>query len=231
MANMHPILIVDDDLPLRTSLAEQMHDNNEFAILEAGSIAEAEQVLSVTDKRIHAIILDVGLPDGDGRTFCAHLRQRGHAIPIIMLTGSTDEKDVVQGFESGADDYVAKPFRLAELMARLRTHLNNYENSDRAVLQIGPYTLSNVNRQLQWPDNSKRIYLTNKEAEILKFLYRAGGEAVERQVLLNEVWGYNPTATSHTLETHVYRLRQKIEPEPTQPRLLVTDGGGYRLAK
>ncbi len=229
MTSHHPVLIVDDDHALRNTLSEQLRAGNEFTPTEAGTIAEAEQILATADQRFDAVILDVGLPDGDGRNFCAKLRKSGMKIPIIMLTGSAEEQDVVRGLDSGATDYVAKPFRLAELLARLRAHLRNFESSEDAVLQIGPYTFRPAMKQLHEPIKNRRIRLTDKEAAILKYLYRAGGKSVGRQILLNEVWGYNAAVTTHTLETHVYRLRQKIEPEPNQARLLITEGGGYRL--
>ena len=171
----------------------------------------------------------MGLPDGDGRDFCAALRKRGLRMPIIMLTGSDDEADVVRGLDSGANDYVAKPFRIAELLARLRAQMRIFENSEDAVFTIGPYTFRPSAKLLQEAARNRRIRLTEKEAAILKYLYRAGTRPVARQVLLNEVWGYNAAVTTHTLETHIYRLRQKIEPDPANACLLVTEGGGYRL--
>jgi DNA-binding response OmpR family regulator len=136
---------------------------------------------------------------------------------------------VVRGLEAGANDYIAKPFRLAELLARLRAQLRIFENSEDAVFNIGPYVFRPAAKLLQEAVKNRRIRLTEKEAAILKFLYRAGTKPVARQVLLNEVWGYNAAVTTHTLETHIYRLRQKIEPDPSNARLLVTEGGGYRL--
>ena len=229
MAGERPILIVDDDQALRETLVEQLAVDGEFAASEAQTSGEAEARMLAKDARFDAVILDVGLPDGDGRDLCAKLRRHGVKVPIIMLTGSDEENDVVRGLDSGANDYIAKPFRLAELLARLRAQLRIFENSEDAVFTIGPYTFRPAAKLLQEPLRSRRIRLTEKEAAILKFLYRAGTRPVARQVLLNEVWGYNAAVTTHTLETHIYRLRQKIEPDPSNARLLVTEGGGYRL--
>lgn len=229
MSGERPILIVDDDRALRSLLAEQFAVDGEFAAVEAGSVAEAEEVLAAGSVRFEAIILDVGLPDGDGRDFCAKLRRDGVKVPIVILTGSDDESDVVRGLDAGANDYIAKPFRLAELLARLRAQVRIYENSEDAVFMIGPYTFRPSAKVLHEQIRNRRIRLTEKEAAILKYLYRAGMRPVARQVLLNEVWGYNANVTTHTLETHIYRLRQKIEPDPSNARLLVTEGGGYRL--
>ena len=229
MAGERPILIVDDDRLLREMLSEQLSVDGEFNATEAESASRAEALLAAREARFDAIILDVGLPDGDGRDLCAKLRRQGLKVPIIMLTGSDGETDVVRGLDSGANDYIAKPFRLAELLARLRAQLRIFENSEDAVFTIGPYTFRPAAKLLQEPARSRRIRLTEKEAAILKFLYRAGTRPVARQVLLNEVWGYNAAVTTHTLETHIYRLRQKIEPDPSNARLLVTEGGGYRL--
>jgi DNA-binding response OmpR family regulator len=229
MAGDRPILIVDDDQALRVMLMEQLAVDGEFIAHEAGTAAEAEARVISSDSRYDALILDVGLPDGDGRDLCSRLRRHGIKVPIIMLTGSDEEADVVRGLDSGANDYIAKPFRMAELLARLRAQLRIFENSEDAIFSIGPYTFRPSAKLLQDPVKNRRIRLTEKEAAILKFLYRAGTRPVGRQVLLNEVWGYNAAVTTHTLETHIYRLRQKIEPDPTNARLLLTEGGGYRL--
>ena len=229
MSSERPILIVDDDPDLRQMLAEQLALDGEFVAVGAGTLAEAERHLADPDARFDAVLLDVAMPDGDGRDFCVRLRRQGHKMPILMLTGSDAERDVVRGLESGANDYVAKPFRLAELLARLRAQLRTFENSEDAAFAIGPYTFRPSAKLLADPTRNRRIRLTEKEAAILKFLYRAGGRPVARQVLLGEVWGYNAAVTTHTLETHIYRLRQKIEPDPGHARLLLTEGGGYRL--
>jgi len=229
MTGERPILIVDDDAALRVMLAEQLAVDGEFTAVGAETVREAEARVAERDARFDALILDVTLPDGDGRDLCVRLRRNGVKVPIIMLTGSDDEADVVRGLDAGANDYIAKPFRLAELIARLRAQLRIFENSEDAVFTIGPYTFRPAAKLLQEPTKNRRIRLTEKEAAILKYLYRAGSRSVARQVLLNEVWGYNSAVTTHTLETHIYRLRQKIEPDPSNARLLITEGGGYRL--
>jgi DNA-binding response OmpR family regulator len=229
MSGERPILIVDDDHALCTTLIAQLAVDGEFSAQEAGTAAAAESRIAGAESRFDALILDVGLPDGDGRDLCSRLRRQGIKVPIIMLTGSDEEADVVRGLDSGANDYIAKPFRMAELLARLRAQLRIFENSEDAVFTIGPYTFRPSAKQLTDPVRNRRIRLTEKEAAILKYLYRAGTKPVARQVLLNEVWGYNANVTTHTLETHIYRLRQKIEPDPSNSRLLLTEGGGYRL--
>jgi DNA-binding response OmpR family regulator len=229
MSGDRPILLVDDDASLRAMLVEQLAVDGEFSATACGTLEEAELRMGAAGAHYDALILDVTLPDGDGRDLCARLRRQGHKLPIIMLTGSDDEVDVVRGLDSGANDYVAKPFRLAELLARLRAQMRIFENSEDAVFSIGPYLFRPSAKLLQDAVRNKRIRLTEKEAAILKFLYRAGTNAVPRQVLLNEVWGYNASVTTHTLETHIYRLRQKIEPDPANLRLLITEAGGYRL--
>lgn len=223
------LLIVDDDEILRQTLAEQLTQDGSFAVSTAGTIAEARTRLLEQGERYDAIVLDISLPDGDGRDFCAELREADVKVPILMLTAHDDEEDVVRGFEAGANDYVAKPFRLAEFLARLRAQIRLFANSEDAIFEIGPYVFRPALKLLQDQTTRRRIRLTEKEAAILKYLYRAQGKPVPRQELLNEVWGYNAAVTTHTLETHIYRLRQKIEADPARATLLVTEAGGYRL--
>ncbi len=229
MAGPRPVLVVDDDEALCQTLVEQLAHEGEFQPAAAGTVAEALARLAEAGARFDALVLDIGLPDGDGRELCARLRREGHRMPILMLTGADGEQDVVRGLDSGANDYIAKPFRVGELMARLRAQLRVFDNSEDAVFTVGPYTFRPSAKLLLEPTRNRKIRLTEKEAAILKYLYRAGGRPVGRETLLNEVWGYNSAVTTHTLETHIYRLRQKIEPEPSQARLLLTEGGGYKL--
>jgi DNA-binding response OmpR family regulator len=221
------ILIVDDDGALRQSLAEQLELNEEFVCIECGTAAQALEI--VKSDRFDTIVLDVGLPDMDGRELCRLLRRTGIQVPIVMLTGADSEPDTILGLEAGADDYVTKPFRLSVLLARLRAHLRQSDQSDTAVFSIGPYTFRPGAKLLTDQNGRRKVRLTEKETAILKYLYRAGDRAIGRDTLLGEVWGYNAGVTTHTLETHVYRLRQKIERDPARAEILVTEPGGYRL--
>ncbi len=226
MPRRKTILIVDDDPDLREALAEQFREGDEFTVEEAEDAASAHAALAAGG--VDAVILDVNLPDADGREACRAMREQGVSAPIIMLTGQTEAADQIGGLESGANDYVTKPFRFDVLLARLRAHLRSHEKSEEAVFQVGPYEFQPARKLLV--AEGRKVRLTEKETNILKYLYRAGPVAVPREELLHEVWGYNAGVTTHTLETHIYRLRQKIEPDPANARLLLTESGGYRLA-
>jgi DNA-binding response OmpR family regulator len=164
----------------------------------------------------------------DGREVCRILRRNNVSCPVVMLTAAESDADTILGLDAGANDYVTKPFRLGVLLARLRAQLRQHEQSEDAVFTIGPYTFKPAAKLLLDADD-KKIRLTEKETAILKYLYRSGDKTVGRDTLLGEVWGYNAAVTTHTLETHVYRLRQKIEADPTNAEILVTETGGYRL--
>src|SRR5579864_4741496 len=221
------ILIVDDDAALRHSLAEQLQLHEEFLADEAPTASEALEMAKA--QYFDAILLDVGLPDMDGRELCRVMRRAGVRAPILMLTGADGEADMILGLDSGANDYITKPLRLSVLLARLRAQLRQHELSEDAVFTIGPYTFRPSVKTLVDDAKRKKVRLTEKETAILKYLYRAGDKTIGREVLLNEVWGYNSGVTTHTLETHVYRLRQKIERDPGKAEILVTEPGGYRL--
>ena len=228
MSNRRPILLVDDDAELLELLTEHLHATGQFAVTTAASMDDADKAFAQEDSHFDAVVLDIGLPDGDGRDYCARMRKGGQNMPVIMLTGANEESDVVRGLDSGANDYVAKPFRAAELVARLQAQLRIFERSEEAVFPVGPYTFRPAKKLLQDIGRNRRIHLTDKETAVLKFLYRSD-KTVDRQILMHEVWGYNSAVRTHTLETHIYRLRQKIEVDPGNPSLLVTEGGGYRL--
>ena len=221
------VLLVDDDETLRRTLSEQLGLHEEFSVVESASGSDAlEQVkANVYD----LILLDVGLPDLDGREVCKLMRRANVKTPIIMLTGADSDSDTILGLESGANDYVTKPFRLGVLVARMRSQLRQHEQSEDAVFTIGPYSFRPANKILVNAETEQKVRLTEKETAILKYLFRAGSKVVGRDVLLTEVWGYNAGVMTHTLETHIYRLRQKIELNPSEAVILVTEPGGYRL--
>lgn len=221
------ILLVDDDEALRDSLAEQLELHDEFSSVTAGTGTEALECVKL--EHFDLILLDVGLPDTDGREVCKMLRRNAVKCPVIMLTAADSDADTILGLESGANDYVTKPFKFAVLLARVRAQLRQHEQSEDAVFGIGPYTFRPSNKMLMHNERNQKVRLTEKETSILKYLYRAGDKVISRDILLNEVWGYNAGVTTHTLETHVYRLRQKIERDPSNAELLVTEPGGYRL--
>jgi len=226
MATVKKILLVDDDPDLREALADQLLLTEEFDVFEAG---DGEGGLTrARDELYDLVILDVGLPDMDGRELCRLMRKQGVKCPIIMLTGHATDSDQIQGLDAGANDYVSKPFKLPVLLARIRAQLRQHEQSEDAVFGVGPYTFR-PSAKVLLDEQDKKIRLTEKETNILKYLYRASNAVVPRDVLLHEVWGYNAGVTTHTLETHIYRLRQKIEPDPANARILVTEPGGYRL--
>lgn len=228
MVRAKQILLVDDDDLLRETLLEQFALHDEFAV---EPIADANTAIERVKEEAHIdlMLLDVGLPDMDGREACRIMRKNGFKSPIIMLTGADTEADTILGLDAGANDYVPKPFKFGVLLARVRAHLRSHEQSEDAVFKVGPYEFRPAVKMLVTSDD-KKIRLTEKETSILKFLYRAGGRAVTRDILLDEVWGYNSGVTTHTLETHVYRLRQKIEPDPGNASILLTESGGYRLS-
>lgn len=221
------ILLVDDDTALRQSLSEQLQLHEEFAVAEAGSGKEALE--AVKSGHFDLILLDVGLPDLDGREVCRMMRRGAVAAPVIMLTAASSEADTILGLDAGANDYVVKPFKIGVLLARIRAALRQHESSEDAVFTIGPYSFRPSAKLLLNTENNRKIRLTEKETAILRYLYRAGNKPVSREVLLDEVWGYNAGITTHTLETHVYRLRQKIETNPAAAEILITEPGGYRL--
>jgi DNA-binding response OmpR family regulator len=226
MANTRKILIVDDDADMRDALVEQLALHEEFEAVAAESGTKGVQAAKAG--HVDLVIMDVGLPDVDGREAVRILRKNGFKAPIIMLTGHDTDSDTILGLEAGANDYIAKPFRFAVLLARIRAQLRQHEASEDAVFNIGPYTFRPSSKLLVNPKGNK-VRLTEKETAILRYLYRAGQRPVSREVLLQEVWGYNSGVTTHTLETHIYRLRQKVERDASTPSILVTEGGGYKL--
>lgn len=229
MAAKQKILLVEDDATLSEALLEQLalHDEFVLTLAETGGAALEE----VASTEFDLVLLDVGLPDSDGREICKLMRKQGIGAPILMLTGADSEADTILGLDAGANDYITKPFRFGILLARMRAHLRSHENSEAATLSIGAYRFRPAMKVLEEEGSGEKIRLTEKEANILKFLYRADSAPVARDILLQEVWGYNAQVSTHTLETHIYRLRQKIEKDPSAADLLLTVEGGYCLKR
>ena len=227
MAQLKKVLLINDDEDLREALSEQLLMTEDFDVYEGSNGAEALQ--KVKQQSYDLLVLDVGLPTTDGRELCRLIRKQGVKCPIVMLTGHETESDTILGLDAGANDYITKPFKFLVLLARIRAQLRQHEQSEDATFTLGPYTFKPSIKILVTAD-AKKIRLTEKETNILKFLYGAIEDVVPRDILLHEVWGYNAGVTTHTLETHIYRLRQKIEPDPSKASILITENGGYRLS-
>jgi DNA-binding response OmpR family regulator len=221
------VLLVDDDEALCGALGEQLDLHEEFSTNMAATGAQGLE--SAKTGHYEIVLLDVGLPDMDGRDVCRLMRCNGVKSPIIMLTGQDSDSNTILDLDAGANDYITKPFKIAILLARMRAHLRQHEKRDGAVFTIGPYSFRPSAKILIDENRNRKVRLTEKEAAILQYLHLTGDRMVKRETLLGEVWGYNAGVATHTLETHVYRLRQKIEMDPSKATILVTDPGGYRL--
>ena len=178
------LLLVDDDDDLRETLVEQLALQEEFTVLQQASAAAGME--AAAGQSVDLVIMDVGLPDMDGREAVKEMRRNGFRAPIIMLTGHDTDADTILGLEAGANDYVAKPFRFAVLLARIRTQLRQHEQSEDATFNIGPYVFK-PSQKLLTTDNGQKIRLTEKEAAIIRYLYRAGQKVVTRDVLRQEL--------------------------------------------
>ena len=221
------LLIVDDDAYLRATLRQQLLVEGFNDVFDVGVIADLDNVLSHANPDL--ILLDIQMPDGNGIDICQRLRRNGFARPIVMLTAKGAEGDIVLGLEAGANDYITKPLRLGELIARIRTQLRQFRASDDARFEIGNLSCVPANKMLHENGSDRIQALTEKETTILKFLYRAFPNGVTKDELLAEVWGFQNGVSTNTLATHIYRLRQKIS-RLTKKQLVLTVEKGYRLA-
>jgi DNA-binding response OmpR family regulator len=221
------LLIVDDDACLRANLRQQLAVEGFNDVFELGFIADFEMALSHANPDL--ILLDIQMPGGNGIDICQRLRHSGFAKPIVMLTTKGAEDDIVLGLEAGANDYITKPLRLDELIARIRTQLRQFRASDDTLFEIGDLLFVPANKMLHEIGSNQMQAVTEKETAILKFLYRALPNVVTKDELLAEVWGFQNGVSTHTLETHIYRLRQKIS-RLTKKQLVLTIEKGYRLA-
>jgi DNA-binding response OmpR family regulator len=209
MSSPARILLAESDAVLRAGLAEQLQHEG-YEVVAADNDADAMAALGATPFAF-AII---GLENGDALT--AKLRTAGLAAPVLLL-----------GDSHGTAAHLAKPFRFSALLARLHALSTHHAANGDAAVRIGPYTFHPSAKLLQ--EGARKVRLTEKETNILKFLHASAG-TVPRDILLHEVWGYGPAVATHTLETHIYRLRKKIEQDPAKAQILLTEGGGYRLS-
>ena len=221
------VLIVDDQTVLLDMINEQLQLLEEFIPSVANSGAEA---LKETQKNSYEIvILNEGLPDMNSFDVCSLMRINGFRAPIIMITNVNSNVELVSGADKVVNEYITKPFRFAVLLSKIRTLIRQFENCNEEFFTIGPFSFYPGVHLLIEDKTKQRIRLTDKETLILKYLYRVSDRIVARDVLLEEVWGYNSKVTTRTLETHIYRLRQKLEKNPSQTQIILTEPGGYRL--
>jgi DNA-binding response OmpR family regulator len=226
---MKKILIIEDEESIRTVLEDDFHLEN-YEVIVASDGIEGLAKASIPD--IDMIILDIMLPGLNGFDICKKLRNQGIRTPIIMLTAKGQEIDRVVGLEIGADDYVTKPFSPRELQARVKAVLRRMETEpdDNAENLFRSGGLEVNFWQYECRMNGKAVSLTNHEFELLKYLIQNRGQVINRDELLNEVWGKDVFVTPHTVDTHMANLRKKIEDDPSQPRFIKSIRGvGYKF--
>jgi len=226
--NAPVVLVVDDEVQIRRFLRTGFELNG-FVVHEAGTGADA--IRAATLRPVDLVIIDLGLPDMDGAEVLERIRSWS-AVPVIVLSVRATEAQKVRLLELGADDYVVKPFGMAELLARVRVALRRQMRTVKGepILKIGPLTIDLASRAVLL--NDRRLALTPKEYRLLQVLAQHAGNVVTHQHLLKEVWGSVHVHDTHYLRIFVRKLRQKIEPHPDSPRILMTElGVGYRLAQ
>lgn len=222
--NMTTVLLVEDDPAISEPLARAFgREGYEVRAHGTGQGALAE----VADADI--IVLDLGLPDIDGLDVARQVRAQGLTTPILMLTARSEAADMVVGLDAGADDYVTKPFRLAELLARVRAQVRRASGeATEEELACGDVRVDVAQHRAFV--GSRELQLTTREFELLRVLVRAGGQVAASEDILKEVWGEDPTASQQALDMHVTWLRRKLGDDADAPTLLLADSEGYRLA-
>ena len=221
------VLLVEDERRLR-ELVRSYLERAGFTVLSTGSGAEALTLAASGSPDL--VVLDLGLPDIPGETVARELRSAGSGIPVLMLTAKSGEEDRIRGLELGADDYVTKPFSIRELLARVKAVLRRAKTSPK---EKESYSFGEVEVNLkscQVSRAGKELDFSSKEFELLKYFLCHPGEALTRDRLLEDVWGYDRFPTTRTVDAHIVRLRQKVEPKPEEPRFILTvHGTGYKF--
>lgn len=219
------MLVVEDEADLAFLLAQNLRQDGHQVDLADGLRAARA---ALARARPDLLLIDVGLPDGSGLDLLAGLRARGDYTPAVFLTARTDEADRLAGFAVGGDDYVTKPYSMAEVLARVAAILRRARQGAQARYQ-GPGFSVDFDRYLLLRDGREHA-LTYLEAELLRYLVQRPNEAVSRNELLDRVWGSDRFPTTRTVDTHVLNVRKKLEPDPAQPRhLLTVHGTGYKF--
>jgi len=223
---MAHILIVEDEEQMRLGL----RDNLEFEDYEVDMAADGEEGLKkILNNTYDLILLDVMMPKMSGFDVCKKVRSKDISTPILMLTAKGEEIDKVLGLELGADDYITKPFSLRELLARIKAVLRRSDKSgsQTSKAQVGKLTINFSTYEAY--DQEEAVTMSHKEFEVLKYLCDHINETVERDTLLNDIWGYDNMTTTRTVDNFVLKLRQKIETDPANPKhILTVHGIGYK---
>lgn len=221
------ILIADEDESGRRSLCEAMRRRGDFILEEVPAAEEALGRLG--SEHFDLVMLSMTLPDMCGPEFCRRARGLNVAVPLVVLSNTPDEEDAIMALDSGANDVLSKRTSTEVLLARIRAHRRQYERSSDAKLRIGHQFFFPATRLLVDASSGRKVKLTAFEAALLRHLHQARGRIVTREDLLRDVWSYAAGVTTHTLETHVYRLRQKLEQQPNDPLFILTRETGYQL--
>jgi DNA-binding response OmpR family regulator len=221
------VLVVEDEEQMRTML----EDNLQFDGYRVTAVSTGEDALNELDRQSYSLVLlDVRLPGISGFDVCRRLRSRGTRVPVIMLTARTQEADRVAGLDVGADDYVSKPFSVRELLARVRAQVRR---DDWHSATADEFVLGDVSvrlRQRLVLRRGKRIPMSAREFELLRYLIAHRNEVVSREQLLRDVWGYHEATITRTVDNYVAKLRNQLEARPHEPRFIVTvHGSGYQL--
>jgi len=220
------ILIIESDIDLADTLSRQLLVQRDYVVELAATGADG--LRRADEIRPDLVIVDNELPDMDTQDVCRELRARKFFSPIFMLSGEGDDIAIIRAFEAGANDCITKPIKYPLLLARLRAHLRAYDYRENQAIHIGGLQFR-PQAKVVVDESQRKIPLTEKETNVLRFLYRRAGKTVSRDDLIAAVWGRN-LASAHTLEAHIYRLRQKIEKVPGDPSLILTGDGGYILS-
>ena len=188
-----------------------------------------EAISLIVKEHFDCILIDSNLADVSLSNLCKNIRQEGVRSPIILVAEELGEDVAIVALDAGANDYVLKPFKINVLVAKIRSNIRQFEQSEFAILRFGRFSFKPGDKILLNNSSKEEVRLTDKETAIIKLLYLSGGEVVTRATLLEEVWGYNTTLTTHTLETHIYRIRQKVGNASSGQDFIATESEGYRM--